>query len=103
MLPPAAADAFFHRTGGDNLIEDRLLALAFAQHPAQALHVLTGRAEPERMIATLASGTFTPSLSTLDVAKARYSPRLKPSRIALRSLVAVWWVMAGMRNAAEMA
>ena len=57
--------------------------------------------EPERTTATLASGILTPSLSTFEATRARYSPLLKASRMALRSRVRVRWVMAGTRKVRE--
>src|SRR5215213_9989170 len=48
VLPPALAGELLGRAAGDDLVEDRLLALLLAQQPAEALDVLADGAGPRQ-------------------------------------------------------
>src|SRR6185436_7048901 len=46
VIPALLADVLLARAGGDELVEGRVLALALAEDPAEALDVLADRAAP---------------------------------------------------------
>src|SRR5215470_9364577 len=84
-LTPPPADAGLHRAARRDLIKDRQLVRPLPENAAQSLCMLAPEPPPPKMIATAASGTSTPSLSTLDVTIALYCPPSNLRRMVFRS------------------
>ena len=69
VLAPARAGELLGGVFSQDLVEHRPFAFAPAQDAAQALDVLADAAGAESTMPTLAAGTSTPSLSTLEVTR----------------------------------